>query len=72
MNAVIAFGGGCSCLGTQSCKTIIQKYFNEAFQNDHNNIDAENEISPLVSQVIPSHDFSNAHGGIYLVNMFPS
>ncbi len=35
-----------------------------------------NEISPLVSQVIPSHcaksnDFFDAHGGIYSVNVFP-
>ncbi len=27
INAVIAFGGVCCCLGTQSCKTIIQRYF---------------------------------------------
>ncbi len=35
-----------------------------------------NEIGSLVSQVIPSHsakshDFFNAHGGIYSVNVFP-
>ncbi len=35
-----------------------------------------NEIGPLVSQVIPSHrakshDFFDAHGKIYLVNVFP-
>ncbi len=35
-----------------------------------------NEISPLVSQVIPSHcaksnDFFDAHGGIYSVDVFP-
>ncbi len=34
-----------------------------------------NEIGPLVSQVIPSHiamshDFFDAHGGIYSVNVF--
>ncbi len=29
INAVTAFGGGCCCLGTQSCKTIIQKYFDD-------------------------------------------
>ncbi len=37
-------------------------------------MDAVNEISPLVSQVIPSHgakshDFFDAHGGIYSVNV---
>ncbi len=38
INAVITFGGGCCCLGTQSCKTIIQKYFTQAFLHYHNNI----------------------------------
>ncbi len=28
-NAVTAFGGGCCCLGTQSCQTIIQKYLDD-------------------------------------------
>ncbi len=37
-------------------------------------MDAVNEISQLVSQVIPSHsakshDFFDAHGGIYSVNV---
>ncbi len=69
------------CLGTQSCKTIIQKYF-DRFSSGFSErpeqlIDAVNEISPLVSQVIPSqsaksHDFYDAHGGIYSVNGFPS
>ncbi len=40
-------------------------------------MDAVNEISQLVSQVIPSHsakshDFFDAHGGIFSVNVFPS
>ncbi len=53
INAVNAFGGEFCCLGTQSCKTIIQTYFDDrfaqAFQNYHNNIsDAVNEISPLL------------------------
>ncbi len=35
-----------------------------------------NEIGPLFSQVIPSHsakshDFFDAHGGIYWINVFP-
>ncbi len=47
--------------------------FTRVFQNDQNNIsDAVNEIGPLVTQVIPSHDFFDAHGGIYSVNVFPS
>ncbi len=50
----------------------------QAFQNDYNNTsDAVNEIGPLDSQVLPSHnakshDFFDAHGGIYSVNVFPS
>ncbi len=48
------------CLGTQSCKTIIQKYFDDRLSSGFSeltqqHIDAVNEISPLVSQVIPSH-----------------
>ncbi len=48
------------CLGTQSCKTIIQKYFDDRLcpgfsEWPKQHIDAVNEISPLVSQVIPSH-----------------
>ncbi len=40
-------------------------------------VDAVNEIGPLVSQVIlsqssKSHDFYDAHGGIYSVNVFLS
>ncbi len=40
-------------------------------------IDAVNEIALLVSPVIPSHstkshDFFNAHGGIFSANVFPS
>ncbi len=39
--------------------------------------DAVNEIGLMVSQVISSHsakshDFFDAHGGIYSVNVFPS
>ncbi len=57
INAVTAFGGGCCCLGTQSCKTIIQKYFDDRLSSGFSEqlIDAVNEIGPLVSQVIPSH-----------------
>ncbi len=56
------------CLGTQSCKTIIQNI---------QLVDAVNEIGPLVSHVIlsqssKSHDFYDAHGGIYSVNVFLS
>ncbi len=29
INAVTAFRAGCCCLITQSCKTIIQKYFDD-------------------------------------------
>ncbi len=59
INAVTAFGGGCCCLGTQSRKTIIQKYFDDRLSSGFSErpeqlIDAVNEISPLVSQVIPS------------------
>ncbi len=71
-----------SCLGTQSCKTIIQKYFDDRLcsgisEQPEQLLDAVNEIGPLVSQVIPSHsakshDFYDAHGGIYSVNVFPS
>ncbi len=52
--------------------------FAQAFHNDQNNIsDAVNEISPLVSHVIPSHsakshDFFDAHRGVYSVNVFAS
>ncbi len=60
INDVIAFGGECCCLGTQSCKTIKQKYlmtdFAQAFQNDHNNIsDTVERDQSAASQVIPSH-----------------
>ncbi len=55
----------------------------QAFQNEHNNIsDAVNEICPLLVKLSPltltltlieqSHQFSDVHGGIYLVNVFPS
>ncbi len=49
-----------SCLRTQSCKTIIQKYFDERLcsgfsERPEQLIDAVNEICPLVSQVILSH-----------------
>ncbi len=47
INAVIAFWGECCCLGTQSCKTIIQKYFDDRLCSD-NISDAVNEISPLL------------------------
>ncbi len=66
------------------CNRVRQLYrntlttdFAQAFQNDHNNIsDDVNEISPLVSDVIPSHstkshDFFDAQGDIYSVNVFP-
>ncbi len=69
-----------SCLRTQSCKTIIQKYFDDRLSSGFSErpeqlIDAVNEICPLVSQVILSHSahyFFDAHGGIYSVNVFPS
>ncbi len=50
--------------------------FPQAFQNDHNNVDAVNEIGPPVSQVIPSQSakshYFDAHGGNYSVNVNPS
>ncbi len=69
------------CRGTQSCKTLYINTltdFPQAFQNDITTykLDAVNEIGPLVSRVIlsdstKSHDFFDAHGGIYSVNVFP-
>ncbi len=41
INAVIAFGGECCCLGMQLCKTIIQKLFDDRLCD-------ENEISQLL------------------------
>ncbi len=53
--------------------------FTQAFQNDQNNIYrcSERDRSAGYSQVIPSHstkshEFVDAHGGIYSVNVFPS
>ncbi len=45
-----------SCLRTQSCKTIIQKYFDERLSSGFSErpeqlIDAVNEIGPLVSKL---------------------
>ncbi len=83
MNAVIVSVDAC-CSGTHSCKMVLggKKYrntltdFARAFQNDHNNIlDAVQQISPLVSQVMPSHSAKcnfDVHGGIYSANAFPS
>ncbi len=61
---------------------ILQKYFDDRLfsgisERPKQHIDAVNEIGPLVSQVIlshsaKSHDFFNAHRGIYSVNVFPS
>ncbi len=51
--------------------------FAQAFQSDQNNIsDAVQRDRSAASQVIPSHsakshDFFNAHGGIYSVNVVP-
>ncbi len=63
----------------QLYRNTLTTDFAQAFQNDHNNehMDAVNEISQLVSQVIPSHSaksqyFFDVHGGIYSVNVFPS
>ncbi len=41
----------------QLYRNTLTTDFAQAFQNDHNNehMDVVNEISPLVSQVIPSH-----------------
>ncbi len=55
-------------------RVIIQKYFDRLSsgisEGPKQHIDAVNEMVLLVSQVIPSHcakshDFFNAHGGIY-------
>ncbi len=55
INAVTAFGGGCCCLWTQSCKTIIQKYFDDRLcssisERPKQHIDAVNEIGPFIAQ----------------------
>jgi len=48
--------------------------FAQAFQNDQNNIsDAVERDRSAASQVsAKSHDFFDVHGGIYLLNAFPS
>ncbi len=45
----------------QLYRNTLKTDFAQAFQNDHNNehMDAVNEISQLVSQVIPSHSASH-------------
>ncbi len=62
INAVTAFGGGCCCLGTQSCKTIIQKYFDDRLSSGFSEqlIDAVNEIGLLVSHVIQNSGFNES------------
>ncbi len=60
ITAFIAFGGGCCCLGTQSCKTFIQTYFDDRLCSGISEWLKTfqmlcNEIGPLVSQVNPSH-----------------
>ncbi len=60
-----------SCLGTQSCKIITQKYFDDSLSSGFSErpeqlIDAVNETGALVSQVIPSqstksHYFFDVH-----------
>ncbi len=49
------------CLGKQSCNTIIQQYFDNRLYSGFSELllkhmDAMNEISPPVSQVIPTHN----------------
>ncbi len=59
-------------------RNTLMTDFAQAFQNDQNNIsDAVERDRSAASQVIPSHsakshDFFDVHGGIYLLNAFPS
>ncbi len=81
-NGVIAFGGGCCCLGTQSCNTIIQKYFDDRpcsgiseQPKQHFKCCATRSVRWLVKlsrPIVQSHiTFFDAHGGIYSVNVLP-
>ncbi len=66
----------------QLCRNPLTTDFAQAFQNNNNKNKIKNqmlcnEISPLVSQVIPSHCvkshyFFDTRDGIYSVNVFPS
>ncbi len=49
-------------MGTQSCKTIIQKYFDVRLSSGFSEqlIDAVNEIGPLVSHVIQNSGFNKS------------
>ncbi len=68
---------GCHCF-RRCCWNIIQKYFDNTFQNDQNNIsDTVERDRSAASQVILSHsaksqDFFDALGRIYSQNAFPS
>ncbi len=86
MNTVIAFRGGCCCLGMQSCKAFLVGNYTEIlwwqillghFRMIITCQMLWNEIGPLVSQVLPSHSTKShysfdALGGIYLQNACPS